>query len=132
MSEPALLPAGLQWIAGIFLSLFLGWVLHLIRSHRLGLRESLLWLLSTLVALLFVVFPQVLQWFALLVGVKVPSNALFALALLYLAVNTLWLTIAVSRNTATARRLAQECALLRAELSQLKKDGSAAHSREAS
>ena len=48
------------------------------------------------------------------------SNAFFAAAILYLAVNVLAGTLAASDNSARTRRLAQECALLRAELDQLR------------
>ncbi len=44
------------------------------------------------------------------------SNALFGAAVLYLAVNVLVNTVASSQNAARIRRLAQECASLRAEL----------------
>ena len=40
--------------------------------------------------------------------------------LLYLALNVLAVTIGLSRNTTSVRRLAQECALLRAELDELR------------
>ncbi len=65
-------------------------------------------------------FPGVLAWAAQLVGVQVPANALFGAGLLYLAVNVLATTIAVSRSTADVRRLAQESALLRAEVEALR------------
>ncbi len=53
-------------------------------------------------------------------GVQVPSNALFAAGLVYLAVNLLWVTIATSASAERTRRLAQECALLRAEVERLR------------
>ncbi len=49
-------------------------------------------------------------------GFQLPSNALFGAAVLYLAVNVLVNTVAGSQNAARIRRLAQECAALRAEL----------------
>jgi hypothetical protein len=52
--------------------------------------------------------------------VQVPSNAIFGAGLVYLAVNLLSVTIANSGNAERTRRLAQECALLRAELDRLK------------
>ena len=50
----------------------------------------------------------------------VPANALFGAGLLYLALNVLAVTIGLSQNTTSVRRLAQECALLRAELEELR------------
>lgn len=119
MSHP-ILPLEFQLVALAVLIVFSGWVVRLVRTQRLQLRESLIWLLSTLAAMVVTAFPQLLVWAAGLLGVQVPSNALFAAALLYLAVNVLAMTIAVSGNTAKVRRLAQECALLRAEIEALR------------
>jgi hypothetical protein len=115
MTQP-LLPLELQIVACATLLAFFGWVLYLVRFQRLSLRESLLWLVSTAVVLVFVLYPRLLQELARAIAVQVPSNALFALAILYLAVNVLSLTIALSNASTRARRLGQECALLRAEL----------------
>jgi hypothetical protein len=99
---------------------FLGWVTNLVRHHRLSLRDSLLWLTSTLAALVVALFPQLLVWIARALQVEVPANALFTLTFLYVLVNLLSITLAVSSNSARVRRLTQECALLRAELQLLK------------
>ena len=116
----ALIPLELQLVAcGILLAFFL-WVVHLVRFHQLSLRESLLWLLSTGVVFLLALFPKLLQSVARALAIEVPSNALFALAILYLTVNVLSLTIALSKGASRARRLAQECALLRGELDRLR------------
>jgi hypothetical protein len=102
------------------LLIFLGWVMSLVRHHRLSLRDSLLWLVSTLAALAVAVFPQLLVWTARALQIEVPANALFTLSFLYVLVNLLSITLAVSSGSARVRRLTQECALLRAELDRLK------------
>ncbi len=116
------LPRELQLPGVAILLAFLAWVLAMVRGRRLSLRDSLLWLLSTLGALAVTAYPTLLVRLSALVGVQVPSNALFGIAILYLSVNVLSITIASSANAALARRLAQECALLRAELDRLKRD----------
>lgn len=115
MTQP-LLPFELQIVACATLLAFLAWVLYLVRFKRLSLRDSLLWLVSTGVVVVFTVFPRLLRELAGALAVQVPSNALFALAILYLTLNVLSLTIALSNGASRARRIAQECALLRAEL----------------
>jgi hypothetical protein len=99
---------------------FLAWVARLIRQHRLSLRDSLLWLVSTSGALALTVFPSLLRWVATALGVEVPSNAVFALAFVYVLLNLLSATIAISGNASRVRRLTQECTLLRAELDDLR------------
>ena len=119
MTQP-LLPLELQVLAVATLIGFLGWVAHLVRSRRLSLRDSFLWVLSTCAVLALVLFPQLLRYIARALAIEVPSNALFALAILYLTLNVLSLTIALSQGAAQARRLTQECALLRGELDGLR------------
>jgi hypothetical protein len=114
MSHP-LLPLELQIVACATLVAFFAWVLYLVRFQRLSLRESLLWLVSTGMVLVFAMFPRLLREVASALAVQVPSNALFALAIVYLALNVVSLTIALSNSATRTRRLAQECALLRAE-----------------
>jgi hypothetical protein len=120
MTPTRILPLQFQLIAIGVLLAFTGWVVWLIRRQRLHLRESLMWLLSTLGALAVTAFPDLLVRAAALLGVQVPSNALFGAALLYLALNVLSVTITLSGNTTQVRRLAQECALLRAQLEELR------------
>lgn len=116
-----LLPVHLQLLAVAVLLAFLGWVVHLIRSHQLSLRDSLLWLLSTSVALAAAVFPSTLVWLAHAIDIRVPANAVFGLAFVYVLVNLLAMTIATSGNAVRIRRITQECTLLRAELDELRR-----------
>jgi hypothetical protein len=110
------IPAELQIVSIVVLAIFLLWVLRLVRTQRLSLRDSLVWVVTTLLATVVALFPGILVRAAHLVGFQVASNALFGAAVLYLAVNVLVNTVAGSQNAARIRRLAQECASLRAEL----------------
>jgi hypothetical protein len=115
-----LIPAELRIISIGVLALFLLWVLRLVRTQRLSLRDSLVWVVTTLAALAVAIFPGILVKAARLAGFQVPSNALFGAGLLYLAVNVLVNTVASSQNAARIRRLTQESAALRAELDRLR------------
>lgn len=120
MTPQEILPLGMQLGALAILLAFLGWVVWLIRTEQLSLRDSLLWLLTTLAATAVTAFPQLLGRLAHALGVQVPANAVFGGALLYLAVNVLSVTLVASASSHRIRRLAQECALLRAELEALR------------
>lgn len=115
-----LIPLGLQLLACAVLVALLAWVGALVRRRRLSLRDSLLWLLSTGAALVLMAFPELLRMGAKALGVEVPSNALFALGFVYVLANLLSLTIAASDSAERTRKLAQECALLRAEIADLR------------
>lgn len=120
MNEP-LIPFRLQVFAIAVLALFLGWVLWLIRRRKLTLTESLTWFLSTLGVMVVTVFPELLRAVSGLLGIAVPVNAVFALAFLYVGWNLLSLTLLGSSQAVRLRRVAQECAILRAELEALQK-----------
>ena len=119
MSHELLTPHVRIFALAVLLAL-LTWVANLIRHHRLSLRDSLLWLLSTAAALVVTAFPHLLVWVTRALQIQVPANALFILTFLYILVNLLSITIVVSTNSAKTRRLTQECALLRAELEVLR------------
>ena len=118
----AIIPLELRLTALAILVLFFAWVVRLIRRQRLSVRDSLAWLLTTMLAIVVTVFPEVLVAASRLLGIHVPSNAFFAGGILYLAVNVLASTLAISDSAARTRRLTQECALLRAELEQLRSE----------
>ena len=111
-----LIPLELQVVSIVVLTIFLLWVMRLVRTQRLSLRDSLVWVLTTLLATAVALFPGILVSVTHLFGFQLASNALFGAAILYLAVNVLVNTVASSQNAARIRRLAQECASLRAEL----------------
>lgn len=123
MIDQAQLPPQLELFAVGVLLAMLGLVLWLLRTHRLTLRDSLLWILSTGVALVLVVVPGALGRLARAVGAEVPANALFALAFVYVFLNLLALTIGLSSAAGRIRRLTQEAALLRGEIEALRARG---------
>lgn len=115
-----IIPIELQLASIVVLAVFLLWVIRLVRTQRLSLRDSLVWVVTTVVATAVALFPGILVRAAHLLGFQVASNALFGAAVLYLAVNVLVNTVASSQNAARIRRLSQECASLRAELDRIR------------
>jgi hypothetical protein len=123
MTPHELLPLEIQILGALILLAFTGWLVYLVRRQRVSLRDSLVWFLSTFAALALTLFPQLLVGAAHLFNIQIPSNALFGAAIIYLSFNLLSVTVASSLNAAGVRRLAQECALLRAELEALRGEG---------
>jgi hypothetical protein len=114
-----MIPLELRVLSLTVLLALLFWVMWLVRGRRLTVQDSLIWLVSTILAIVAAAFPPLLEGVSRAIGVQVPSNALFGAGLLYLAVNVLSLTITVSTNSEHVRRLVQETALLRAEVERL-------------
>ena len=88
----------------------------LLRSRKLKERYAVLWALVGIACLILVAFPHLLSRVSSLVGIQVGSNLLFTLAILLLLGICLQLSLEVSSQEDKIRRLAEEAAILRAEL----------------
>lgn len=103
---------------------FLAAVVSLLRSRKLREKYAALWIVVTVLVVVLAVFPALLQYLATAVGIAVPSNLLFALALLLLLGVTLHLSLEVSRLDDETRVLSEEVGILRLQIHDL----TAAHS----
>ena len=72
--------------------------------------------------LVFVLFPWLLQSFALLVGISAPMNALFSMSLFCIITILMSLTAIVSKLNEKAKTLIQSIALLEKRVRDLEKD----------
>lgn len=97
----------------------MAYVIRLVVKKRLRLKYSLLWLALSLVALLCAIFPEPLFALAHLLGFVVPSNLVFFLAIFFLLVLCLSLTVIVSWQARDIRQLIQEIAVINNQLENL-------------
>ncbi|MCL2736635.1 MAG: DUF2304 domain-containing protein [Propionibacteriaceae bacterium] len=88
----------------------------LLRSRKLKEKYAILWALVGVACLVLVAFPSLLGTVAHFVGIQVGSNLLFTLAILLLLGVCLHLSLEVSSQEDKIRRLAEEAAILRADL----------------
>lgn len=94
-------------------------VVVLIRSRLLREKYAALWMLLGVLVVVLAVFPRVLEVLARAVGVAVPSNLLFVLAILLLLGVALHLSLEVSRLDEETRVLSEESAILRLQVERL-------------
>lgn len=85
---------------------------NLLRSRKIREHYAVLWILVGLLMIVLVAFPRLLDWLAQLVGVALPSNLLFILAIMMLLGVTLQLTLEISRAEDRIRVLAENIAIL--------------------
>ena len=112
-------------LAGIGLAvLVLTIITVLLLRRRLREKYATLWLIIGLVILVLAVFPGLLLWLSDALGVAVPSNLIFALALVLLIGVTLHLSWELSQAEDEVRRVAEDVAILRADLEQLQRQAS--------
>jgi len=95
-------------------------VLELVRRRHLSEQYSLLWLGTALVMLVVGVWRDLLHSLAALVNIHHPPNLLFLLAALFLLFIQLYFSTVITRLTRESKEAAQQIALLRHEISQLR------------
>lgn len=105
---------------GIALAIvILAFVLWMLLTRRLREKYAALWLVIGLAVLVLGLFPQLLLGLTHLLGVQVPANLLFAMAIVLLLGVALHLSWELSQAEDEVRRLAEEAAISRAEAADL-------------
>ncbi|GAB3429728.1 DUF2304 family protein [Actinophytocola sediminis] len=97
-------------------------IVELLRRRQLGEKYSVLWLLVGVVLLIFSIFPALLGSLALALGVAIPSNLMFFLAIIFLVGVALHLSWEVSRLENETRKLAEDLAILQLDVAELKRE----------
>lgn len=99
-----------------FALVILAVIFWLLLTRQLREKYALLWLIIGLAMLVLTVFPGLLAGLADLIGIELPANLLFILALALLIGVTLHQSWELSTAEDEIRRVAEEVAILRAEL----------------
>ncbi|MCV0333165.1 MULTISPECIES: DUF2304 domain-containing protein [unclassified Microbacterium] len=109
---------------GIASALFiLAIIVWMLLSKRLREKYAVLWLIIGVAMLILTVFPDLLFWLSNVLGVQVPSNLLFVGAIALLVGVTLHQSWELSTAEDETRRVAEEVAILRAEVDALRAEG---------
>src|SRR5829696_3879633 len=94
----------------------IAFIVHLVRSHRLRAKYSVLWLTIGLGLAILAAFPDLLVWISDLFGIAYAPATFMLLALSFLLVLVLQFSWELSRLEDRTRALAEEYALLRSEV----------------
>ena len=94
-------------------------VVEMLRRKKLREKYAALWLIVGVATLVLAAFPRLLNIVAEYVGVQVPSNLLFAMSILMLLGVCLHLSWEISVVEDETRTLAEEVAILRAQVEAL-------------
>jgi hypothetical protein len=105
---------------GIALALLiLAIVIWMLLARKLREKYAVMWLVIGLAVLVLGIFPQLLLWLTDSLGVQVPANLLFSLAIVLLLGVTLHLSWELSQAEDEIRRCAEEAAIARTEITAL-------------
>ncbi len=106
--------------AGIgFAVLVLVIILAMLLRRQLREKYATLWLIIGVALLILALFPGLLVGMARLLGVEIPSNLFFALAIVLLVGVALHLSWELSRAEDEVRRLAEDVAIIRADVEEI-------------
>ena len=108
----------IQIITGTISILLLIIVFELIRRRRLKEEYSLLWLLSSIMILLFSIFPGLLDIISQLLGMYYLTT-LFVISFLFLLLIVLHFSTVISRLSSMNKELTQELSILNYEFKDL-------------
>lgn len=87
-------------------------VIELLRRRRLRERHAMWWLIAGTLALVAGIFPETLEWAASLVGIVIPINLVFFVAIAVLFFVGLQHSAELTRLESKTRVLAERVALL--------------------
>ncbi len=102
--------------------LILAAIVELLRRRQLKEKYAVLWLIVGVVLVVFTAFPALLTRISSALGVAVPTNLLFFVAILFLVGVVLHLSWEASRLENETRKLAEDVAILRLDLAELKRE----------
>lgn len=102
----------LQIVLLVLVFIFLLAIIHLLRKGKLSLKYSLIWIFSSIILLIMIIFPQLSIQVSKWIGVEVPSNFIFMLEGIFVLVILISLTLIVSNQTSRLTRLTQAVAIL--------------------
>lgn len=88
------------------------YILQLVRKNKLDLKYALSWFVVSIFVLLMALFPSLMEKLAEFLGIASPVNMIFFLGFIFSLAIILILTVALSINAGSVKRLNQKIAML--------------------
>lgn len=107
-------------------------VFEMLRRQKLREKYAVLWIIIGLGTLLLAAFPGLLELASTLIGIQVPANLLFIMTLILLVGVCLHLSQEQSQAEDEVRVLAEEVAILRQDMTELRRQLDASTATERS
>ncbi|WP_270740060.1 DUF2304 domain-containing protein [Massilioclostridium coli] len=120
----------LQIVLLVLVVIFLLAIIHLLRKGKLSLKYSLIWIFSSIILLIMIIFPQLSIQVSKWIGVEVPSNFIFMLEGIFVLVILISLTLIVSNQTSRLTRLTQAVAILERRIRDLEEKNTGSESKK--
>ncbi len=116
---PSIIPPRLTLMLIVAIIIYYVIILSLLKHKKLNMKYTLLWLLTGLIMLILVLFPQIMVKFISLVGITSLMNGLFITMIAFLIMLVMSLTSIASRQAQRITKLIQTQALLEKRVREL-------------
>lgn len=103
----------LKIVCILFLVLLIITIFHLLKKDKLLIKYSFVWLIPSIILLIFILIPGLLTWTTKILGFQTASNMVFALLIGVLIAISIALTVIVSNQKNQIRNLIQEISLMK-------------------
>ncbi|MDD2393902.1 MAG: DUF2304 domain-containing protein [Eubacteriales bacterium] len=113
----------LQVILLIGTTLFSVYIINMVRTKRIELKYTLVWLLTCLAFFVLALFPKLIDSIAALLSVKDSVNALFLVIIFFMLMILFSLTASASIQSNSIKELVQEIGILRNRIDELEAPG---------
>lgn len=91
-------------------------IIRIASKSRMEIKDAINWFFIVILLVLFAVFPAIVYFISSLVGIEVPSNAVFSIIIAILLIIVFYLNIRISKISLDLRRVVQELAVLEEKL----------------
>ena len=102
--------------------IFLMFIIHLLRTKKLNIRYTLIWLFLIAILLIVSIFPSIVYFITDFIGIKTPINSALIIAGIFVIIIIISITSIVSELNKKIRILVQELAIVKKELRDLKEE----------
>lgn len=115
-----MLDTTLQTILLLATTIFLSYIVLMVREKKLDLRYILVWLSTAVCLILITLIPGLMRAISSMLHIIEPVNTLFLIMIFFMLMIVFSLTKAVSKADARIRRLTQEMAFLKQKMEEEK------------
>ncbi len=112
----------LRLFLGFAVFLYFALLINMLRKESIILKYAILWLISGVLFVLFLLFPEIVFSASRLIGVSNPVNAVFLLFAGFALMMLLSISSIISQDNGKVRKLTQQVALLEQRIRQLENE----------
>jgi len=91
------------------------------RRYKLELKYALVWIFFSAAGVIVSIFPQIFFFIARVMGIEVPVNAVFLLAVSAIFLTLYSLTVSLSNHSRKLRTLTQEMGLMQHKIAEMER-----------